>query len=251
MNRRVFIILWVLSLVGVITVLPYYFSLLDLPLDKLPAPLPVIIALTLIQNGILLTGAIYAGLRLAPSVDLHTPLLDQLVKRESPMDWLKNNALISVIIGVGAAVVILGLDILLFAKFMPQSFKEITEPPAWQGLLASLYGGVVEEVLMRLFFMTLLIWLASKIMRHVGPQSTPITIGAIVFAAILFGAGHLPAMAQLLPLTPWVIVRTVLLNSIGGWGYGYLYWKKGLEAAMIAHFSTDLILHVFTPLVTR
>lgn len=30
--------------------------------------------------------------------------------------------------------------------------------------------------------------------------------------------------------------------------FGWLYWKKGLESAMIAHFSADIIIHVCLPL---
>jgi len=61
---------------------------------------------------------------------------------------------------------------------------------------------------------------------------------------VLFGLGHLPATANILPLTPLVITRAVVLNGVGGVIFGWLYWKRGLESAMVAHFSADLILHV-------
>ena len=48
-----------------------------------------------------------------------------------------------------------------------------------------------------------------------------------------------------------VIARTLLLNGIGGVAFGWLYWKRGIEAAMLAHFSTDLVLHVIAPLAFR
>ena len=71
---------------------------------------------------------------------------------------------------------------------------------------------------------------------------------ALLVAAVLFGAGHLPAAAKIWPLDGVVIARTLLLNGIGGVAFGWLYWKRGLEAAMIAHFSADIVLHVFAPL---
>jgi len=74
---------------------------------------------------------------------------------------------------------------------------------------------------------------------------------AIVITALLFGAGHLPTTAALLPLTPLVIARALLLNGLGGLVFGWLYWKRGLLAAMLAHFSTDLVLHVVAPLLMR
>jgi len=72
---------------------------------------------------------------------------------------------------------------------------------------------------------------------------------AIVLAAVIFGAGHLPAVMSLTALTPLVIVRTIVLNAVGGIIFGWLYWKKGLESAMISHFSADIVLHVIVPLV--
>ena len=46
------------------------------------------------------------------------------------------------------------------------------------------------------------------------------------------------------PLTTLIIIRAVVLNGLLGLAFGYLYWKRGLESAMVAHFSADLLLHV-------
>lgn len=67
---------------------------------------------------------------------------------------------------------------------------------------------------------------------------------AIVIAAVLFAAGHLPAVAAVSPLTTALIARTLVLNSLAGIAFGWLYWRCGLEAAMVAHFSADLVIHV-------
>ena len=84
-------------------------------------------------------------------------------------------------------------------------------------------------------------------MRSEGPV---LVVGAgllgtsIGLAAGLFGLGHLPATAALLPLTPAVIARALILNGIPGVVFGWLFWRRGLEAAMVAHFAADLVLHV-------
>jgi hypothetical protein len=31
--------------------------------------------------------------------------------------------------------------------------------------------------------------------------------------------------------------------------FGWLYWRRGLEAAIVAHFAADLVLHVAAPLL--
>ncbi len=50
-------------------------------------------------------------------------------------------------------------------------------------------------------------------------------------------------------LNPLVITRALVLKGVGGLAFGWLYWKQGLESAMIAHFSADIMVHVIAPLV--
>jgi len=69
-----------------------------------------------------------------------------------------------------------------------------------------------------------------------------------MLAAILFGLGHLPATSMLLPLTPLVITRAIILNGLLDVAFGYLYMTRGLESAMISHFSADIVLHVLLAL---
>ena len=72
---------------------------------------------------------------------------------------------------------------------------------------------------------------------------------AITLAALLFGAGHLPtAFAIGMAHAPFAIARIVLLNALVGLVTGTLFWKYGLEHAMLAHFCADLVLHVGLPL---
>ena len=96
---------------------------------------------------------------------------------------------------------------------------------------------------------------ATGLRRLHGETATPpsgATIWpAIAISTLLFGAGHLPAASRITPLTPALIVRTLLLNGIAGAMFGYLYWKRGLEAAMIAHGTADAVMHVGGPLVHR
>jgi hypothetical protein len=70
-----------------------------------------------------------------------------------------------------------------------------------------------------------------------------------VVAAALFAVGHLPATAALLPLTPLVVVRALVLNGLSGLVFGWLTWKRGILAAMLAHFSADIVLHTVVPVL--
>jgi membrane protease YdiL (CAAX protease family) len=71
---------------------------------------------------------------------------------------------------------------------------------------------------------------------------------ANILAAVLFGLGHLPATAAAgLPLDALVITRSVVPNGLAGIVFGWFYWTCGLEAAVLSHFTGDLVLHVIAP----
>jgi len=73
---------------------------------------------------------------------------------------------------------------------------------------------------------------------------------AILGSAILFGLGHLPATLMNNQFSLMILARAIVLNGIPGTIFGYLYWKRGLESSMMAHFSADLIVHVILPLLS-
>jgi membrane protease YdiL (CAAX protease family) len=73
-----------------------------------------------------------------------------------------------------------------------------------------------------------------------------------VVMAILFGIGHLPALKNVLgTIPPLMLFRTLLLNAPVGLACGWLFWTYGIEAAIVAHFFTDIIYHVVGTMVLR
>jgi len=254
-NWREFLILWAAGVWGVIAVLPYTLTLQAPIIEKmspLPVPLSVVIAVQVAQNAVLVAAAVGLGLLLAARIGLGVPLLEARLTGGPVGRRLRALLLPSVLGGVAAGIAIIGLDVLLFAPRVPAALSNsnVAQPPAWQGLLASFYGGITEELFMRLFLMSLLAWLLGLVWREEpGPPAVGAFWTANLMAAILFGLGHLPATAALVPLTGFVVIRAIVLNGVAGVVFGHLYWKRGLEAAMLAHFSTDIVLHVLTPLL--
>ena len=93
-------------------------------------------------------------------------------------------------------------------------------------------------------------WIFFKIKKTEEGKPTKVGIWlAIILASIIFGIGHLPTVAAITALTPILIARIIILNVLVELYFGWLYWKKGLESAMIAHFSADIVLHVIPALV--
>jgi membrane protease YdiL (CAAX protease family) len=99
--------------------------------------------------------------------------------------------------------------------------------------------------------MTLLAWLGGRVSRDAEGRPTLAVLWiANVMAAVLFGLGHLPTAAALgLPMNALFVTRTVILNGLLAVVDGWLYGTRGLESAMIAHFSADIVLHVVLPLI--
>jgi membrane protease YdiL (CAAX protease family) len=259
LNWKVFWILLVAAILATVMLLPYAMEVQSSAIDltKLPIPLPVILMLQIVQNAILFAIAIFGGLFFAGRVGLGTPILDALTRGESVSDRVRAILPLSVILGVVTTLVVLGLE---FFYFQPAMLKELgdtaaalnlqtSQPAAWKGFLASFYGGIAEEILLRLFVMSFFVWLGRFLSKTSdGKPTNAVFWIANILAAILFGLGHLPTVALLVPLTPLVIARTVVLNALIGIVCGWLYWKRGLESAMIAHFSADLVLHVLLAL---
>lgn len=254
-NWRVFFILWIAAILSTIALLPYVLELQSSTLTSLdlPIPLSALIALQIAQSAILFAIIIFAGMFFAGRVGLGTPILDSITRNEPASDKVRAVLPLSIGLGVIAALLIIGLDVWVF---QPALLKELgdsanalnlqnAQPAAWKGFLASFYGGIAEEILLRLFLMSLFVWLgrfASKTSE--GKPTNSVFWIANILAAVLFGLGHLPATAMIIPLTPLVITRALVLNGLAGVAFGWLYWKRGLEAAMISHFAADLVLHV-------
>lgn len=241
---NVFMIFWVASVIGAIAVMPYQFKMLEGKIeedriknpDKKIPPKPVLMLISIFQSAILLGVASYIGTRFAPKVDLHWFLINNWLYGEKIPYSVPIMLLVAIIVGLLTSVLILVLD-LAFLKKMPKI--EINTPSRKQSLMASLYGGISEEVLLRLFVMSIIVYLSSKIGLNTGAYWM-----GIIIAALLFGLGHLPAAFQTIGKSKVVIVRTVLLNFFPGVIFGYLYWQYGIEMAMLAHFTADIGLHV-------
>ena len=254
-NWKVFFILWVAAILATLAVLPYALELQSGLLDQLPIPLLALIALQTLQTGILFGILILIGLILMRRVGLSTPILDSLTNRESYADKFSAILPISIGLGVIASLIIIGLDVLFQPLLLLElgdkanTLTQTSQPAAWKGFLASFYGGIGEEILLRLFVMTLFAWLGSFVSKTSEGKPTSVVVWiANILAAILFGLGHLPALSALAPLTTFVVIRTVILNAVGGIIFGWLYQTHGLESAMIAHFSADIVLHVLLAL---
>ncbi len=244
--KHKFLVLWLAGLVGAAAVLPYAFTLQHDIIAKVGKPLLVLVFASLAQTAVLLAIALFFGLKLAKRVGLSV-LEVGLPAKEKLREFLT--------LTVGAGVVtglLITLGDKIFGQYLPQLAAVNGSVALWKTLLASLYGGVVEEVLMRLFCMSLFAWLFATLFRVTEPTKNALVMWtAIVISTVLFGLGHLPVTAALTVITPLVVARAIVLNGIGGLVFGWLYWKKGLEYSMVAHFTADIVLLTILPALLK
>jgi membrane protease YdiL (CAAX protease family) len=249
-NWKMYFILLLASFLSILAIMPFILTLQGDLLRSAPMPLPFVILIIVAQSVLLFSVLTFIGLKLSNQLGFKMPIIKRIVTKEKIDFNVESIIKTSVLLGCLAGIAILLLDFLFFQFGLESLFKKVSVP-IWQGFLASFCGVISEEIVMRLFFMTFIAWLISKITKPKGRiiENKLVMWAAILIATILFGIGHLPITSELMTLTPLIIFRALLLNGIGGVVFGWLYWKKGLESAMIAHFSADLIIYVCLPFI--
>ena len=251
-NWKIFFILLIAGLLGVIAILPLSLEIsrilattLELPIEN-STSVAAIVLIGLMQNTIFLAIAIGIGLILAPRLNLKTPILDRYFGKAKTREIKPQNILFPALLtGLGIGVLMVTIDKMLFSYQNIQTiFSEI---PLWKRLLAGVfYGGITSEIICRLFMFAVLVWILGWWWKNPNgrPSKKAYWVGSSI-AALIFAILHLPTIGLLAPLTVAVTLRIILLNAIAGIICGYLYWKQGLESAMVTQASTHLILQLF------
>jgi membrane protease YdiL (CAAX protease family) len=245
---KVFLALLALGLPGVLSLIPTIMTQLDaLPPELAAMPTAVVVLLSLLNPLILMAIAVAVGAGLAHRVGLRSLVAEKI--RHGAAIWpdLRPHIPLAFVTGIIFLLVTVGLDWIIdpfanaeFIAEMPDEGNIFARL-----LLGVLYGGIVEELLLRWGFMTLLVWLGWRLFQRGEGLPQPAVIWtAIILAALLFGLGHLPGLASLVVLTPILVIRTILLNALGGLLFGWLFWRYNLETAMVSHAAFHIGLFV-------
>ena len=234
------IILFLLGMIGV-------FSLLGMEVT-LPAEAEKILAdqfttqqlkwLSLINPTILLIITVVVGTLLHEKVNLDVPVAKGLIRNQK-----KGNIRKIIIFGVAGGI-IAGISIVLvgavYEPFLPKEFLKLGENIQTSLAVRFLYGGITEEIMMRFGLMTFIVWLLSSLFKSLNVK---MYWAGILVASLLFAIGHFPVVFQALGSPSALLLSYIVLgNSIGGIIFGWLYWKRGLESAFIAHIFAHVII---------
>jgi membrane protease YdiL (CAAX protease family) len=262
MRWKLYLLLLVLAAVGALGLLPSAPAMFAGVQQSTGMPLPLFMVATFLQSFLLTAVLGFLGLLLSGKTGLGAPVLESLVYRDAddansavspPSPGSKSSPVgvlaFSAVVGLLAGAVVFGVDLLFLRRIEIELIGAASVPGWWQGLLSSLYGGINEEIMMRLFFLNGLLW----VLNLVGGKksaSVPWKVWiAVIAASLLFGLGHLPAARAMMVLSSPMVVRILVLNLIPGIVFGVLYWRRGLLSAITAHFSADVLMHAILPLL--
>jgi len=213
-----------------------------------PLPPPL---MPLVAGVAVLAAAIAVGLSLGRRFSLGAPFLERWLgggadRRSAP--W-------SLSIGAGVGLV-LGIAILLWLRsgFVPGAsvihsrLAAEAREPLWSRWIVAFDAAVLEELGFRFFLVSLLVWVLSwkRLPASRWSVSTRVWI-AITLVALGFAVAHLPKWFALAAPSIELVASVVVLNGIGGLAFGFLFWRVGIEAAILGHFAADAVLHVLGP----
>ncbi|WP_083005173.1 CPBP family glutamic-type intramembrane protease [Halomonas sp. GT] len=240
MNWKLAFIVALIAMPGALAI-----SWLALPLlvdlEDIDISLQVLQVATVFQSAVLILLASGIGTLLSVKVGLDAPLFSALVKRARPsamVSAITPQLLPGVVGGLLGAVIVIA-----FYEFSPRELSVANQASSIPLLARILYGGITEEVLIRWGLMTTFIWVAWRaLQRGKGYPSSALVWLCIIISALFFGASHVPVIvAGIGSVSLSVIAYIVFSNSLFGMIAGYLFWRYGLESAIIAHILAHLV----------
>jgi membrane protease YdiL (CAAX protease family) len=170
-----------------------------------------------------------------PPLGLGTPLNLALGR-----DWKRSLGL-AVATGLAVPPVILAVDRLLFAGVSMERVRAFAAQPLAAKLQIVAVAGISEELVFRVVISTLFAWLSWLVLRR---ENAAVWIG-IAIGALAFGLAHVANLANV----PHPYLRAVTLNGIAGVVLGWLYWRRGLEWAVVAHTIADSVMYLLLPAI--
>ncbi len=228
-KNRHFFLVWLGCIIGTWSIIPY---LLQSHLIPESVPLAKLLFINTLLGAFIYAAILWLTSLILPKTDLKP--------------FATNKPSKGIFLPGAVPGILVGLTLIVLEKtlFLHSALSGI-HPSAWAGALASIYGAINEEVLLRLFLFSLIYFLLIKICKHT-KQRSYLLWGTNILVALLFGLGHLPAALKLVSPTTFEISRVLLLNGIPGLVFGWLYWSRGFYMAVVAHFVADLMIHVIS-----
>jgi membrane protease YdiL (CAAX protease family) len=116
-----------------------------------------------------------------------------------------------------------------------------TYPGWWRGLLASIDAGISEELFYRYLLLSLVVWLLGLIRKGGGLSRRASVWIAILATGLLFGWAHIDDVIGTDRHSAFNLAAMAVLSGGVGMALGWVFWKHGLESAVLTHFLVDAL----------
>lgn len=234
-------LIWAGGMLGFVAIITLHFpKTLPALLDghNTGIPISTLLWIATAQSAVLLAVATWAGVKTAPAVGLRAPVLEAMATRQAAKPALMPQ------LGPGLGFGLLcGIFLYAANALGPDAWVQAQSGYYPSLLPRLLFGGITEEVLLRWGLMSTIVWLLTRMSGAGGQPAPPRHLWTGVIAtAVLFGVAHLPAVANAVGgLDATLALYIVGANAVAGTLFGWLYWRHGLEAAIIAHATAHLV----------
>ncbi len=218
MNKKLklALLLFILGLIGI---------LISITLYPTPAFTKIWILSFIITGTIHLLIAVTVGTLLYDKVNFKLPILEGLIDRNKKIET-KGILPYGIVGGILVGVLIMLINIAFRPILSNDPVFLIMDVKSYlPGTL--LNEGVTWEIISRFGYLTLFVWLISKISGKLTPTVywTAILISGIIFGLVSI---NITINTQGMPTTA-KLSYSMIQSIVYATGFGWLYWKKGLE----------------------
>lgn len=242
---RLFLVLWLAGVGATMLLTPVSGWVAEAQQTGAAADWREIYALPLASAAVFYAAVVYLGLRLSARYGLGAPILSAWLgggRVEGVVRYLVSAAAL----GAAAAVAVVLVAVVLGTSHIGPGAGIQAELPWASGVPLALFAAVNDEIFFRLGVMTGVVWFTVHLL--------PAADGSPSKYAMWFSVALSALFYQIFDVTPLGIagpadaadaVLSRALQFIGiavGALFGWLYWRRGLESAMVAHLTYVLVL---------
>ena len=243
-NRHVFAVLLAVSILHLVFSLALWVPYRVMAEGTLPFGLMTdgLLVLIFLAQIALFAVLIWAGLYLGRSVGLGAPLLESWTTGEPVRERAISALKLSVALGLGVAVLKYLLDLLVFSPFVPATLSQLRGATVLYRLAIPFQQGIGDEIIYRLFLMTVFVWILWRIQGSgEKPPGDPVYWAGLLLAGLVA-----VAVPLFLGVTGIAALQYAAIILAGAIPFGWLYWRKGIESALVAHFVSSVALVLLT-----
>ncbi len=143
------------GVLATLAVMPYTLALVPAVAERTPVPIAALAVAQALQGGVIVLLFGWLGLRLGSAMGLDSPWARAFVYGLPRPRVSRRGVAEAAAIGVAGALVTIGLIIAIEPWMPPVTEAGSLEIALWKRALTPFYGGIVEELLLRLGLMTL------------------------------------------------------------------------------------------------